>query len=96
MGEQIAAMNSGFCWSRWEIHPNIKPFSLFPPRIHGIMQKSLITRTATQKEMGKNPTPETWEEFWVARNYKGTIIKKAMRAVYREAVTETYTNKKAK
>lgn len=59
------------------------------------MQKSPTTHAAAQKEMEKNPTPETWEKFRAARNYKGIIIKKAMLAVYKKAVTEACTNKKA-
>lgn len=47
-----------------------------------------------KKEWKKTPTLETWEAFRSARNFKGTLIQKAMRNAFRKAVAEACTNEK--
>lgn len=48
-----------------------------------------------KKEWKKNPTLETWEAFRSARNFKGTLIKKAMQNAFRKVVEEACINEKA-
>lgn len=48
-----------------------------------------------KKAWKANPCEETWEEFRVARNYKGTLIKKALRQAYRSNVPEACTSEKS-
>lgn len=41
-----------------------------------------------------NPSEETWEDLRVARNYKGTLIKKALRQAYRSKLAEACASEK--
>lgn len=41
-----------------------------------------------------NPCDKTWEEFRIARNYKGTLIKRAMRQAYRKRVADACDSEK--
>ena len=47
-----------------------------------------------KKAWKANPCEQTWEEFRAARNYKGTLIKKALRQAYRTKVAEACASEK--
>ncbi len=47
-----------------------------------------------KKAWKANPCKETWEEFRVACNYKGMLIKKALRQAYRSKVAEACASEK--
>lgn len=93
--EQIVAMIQALVDAVEESTPMSNPFPYSRPEFTEECKEAQQRARQLKKRWEKNPTPETWEEFWAARNYKGTIIKKAMRAAYRKAVTEACTNKKA-
>lgn len=47
-----------------------------------------------KKAWKANPCKQTWEEFRTARNYKGTLIKNALRQAYRTKVAEACASEK--
>ncbi len=58
------------------------------------VQRSANAYRRLKKAWKANACEQTWEEFRASRNYKGTLIKKALRQAYRTKVVEAFASEK--